>query len=121
MNRCRLPLFNLNNVEKWHLALYLFIYLFLFFFKVFRYSSAEDRLELCLEPYGHFPVEPNIEQKVKDSGLHREQSTSREEVKFGSSGAIHHGHERKAFSGELVLFSCWGIPRVPCPAQLAQW
>jgi deubiquitinating protein VCIP135 len=32
--------------------------------QVFRYNATEDRLELCLEPHGHFLVEPNIEAKV---------------------------------------------------------
>lgn len=65
--------------------------------KVFRYNAAEDRLELCLEPYGHFPVEPNIEQKVKEKGM--EGSKETQEVKFGASGAVHHGTERPAFLG----------------------
>ncbi|GFO30372.1 deubiquitinating protein vcip135-like [Plakobranchus ocellatus] len=30
--------------------------------KVFVYNSHADRLELCLEPYGHFPVEMNVER-----------------------------------------------------------
>ncbi|GFS24096.1 deubiquitinating protein VCIP135-like [Elysia marginata] len=30
--------------------------------KVFVYNSHADRLELCLEPYGHFPVEVNVER-----------------------------------------------------------
>lgn len=39
--------------------------------KVFRYSAEHDRLELCLEPYGHFPVEPGVEEKI----LRKKQST----------------------------------------------
>lgn len=35
--------------------------------KVFRYNAEHDRLELCLEPHGHFPVEPGIEEKVLGS------------------------------------------------------
>lgn len=65
------------------------------FFKVFRYNGSEDRLELCLEPYGHFAIEPHIEQKVQEAGMHE----SKEEVKFGASGVIHHGTERQAFGG----------------------
>lgn len=65
-------------------------------FQVFRYSAKEDRLELCLEPYGHFPVEPSIEQKVHAAGI----QGSKEEVKFGASGVIHHGTERQAFGGK---------------------
>ena len=35
---------------------------------MFAYNGTDDRLELCLEPHGHFPMEPNIEQKILDSG-----------------------------------------------------
>ena len=31
---------------------------------MFAYNGTEDRLELCLEPHGHYAMEPNIEQKV---------------------------------------------------------
>ena len=65
---------------------------------MFRYNAKEDRLELCLEPYGHFPIEPNIEQKVKDS--HAEVDHDGAQVKFGASGVIRHGAEHKAFQGE---------------------
>ncbi|BFZ16195.1 hypothetical protein BsWGS_19234 [Bradybaena similaris] len=30
--------------------------------KVFVYNQHDDRLELCLEPYGHFPIENNVEK-----------------------------------------------------------
>jgi deubiquitinating protein VCIP135 len=69
---------------------------------VFRYNANEDRLELCLEPYGHFPVEPRIEEKVKAAGM--EGSKEDTEVKFGASGAIHHGTERPAFLGEKFFY-----------------
>ena len=36
----------------------------LFCLQVFAYNATEDRLELCLEPHGHYAIEPNIEQKV---------------------------------------------------------
>lgn len=36
--------------------------------QVFRYNDVEDRLELCLEPHGHFPVQPEIEKLVR-SGM----------------------------------------------------
>ena len=34
------------------------------FSQVFRYNATEDRLELCLEPHGHFAIEPNLEARV---------------------------------------------------------
>jgi len=63
---------------------------------VFRYTAHGDRLELCMEPYGHYPVEPHIEQKVHQSGMEE----SKDEVKFGASGVVHHGTERRAFGGK---------------------
>ncbi|CAG5118485.1 unnamed protein product, partial [Candidula unifasciata] len=30
--------------------------------KLFAYNQHDDRLELCLEPYGHFPIESNVEK-----------------------------------------------------------
>ncbi|CAL1543504.1 unnamed protein product, partial [Lymnaea stagnalis] len=32
--------------------------------KVFVYNRLDDRLELCLEPYGHFPIEINVERNA---------------------------------------------------------
>ena len=69
--------------------------------QVFRYSEPDDRLELCLEPYGHFQVAPGIEARVKEGSV----TDTRPEVKFGASGAIHHGGDRHAFSGRF----CFGI------------
>ena len=42
---------------------------FVFNLKVFRYNSAEDRLELCLEPHGHFPVKPGIGDDVLGTSI----------------------------------------------------
>ncbi|XP_046335736.1 deubiquitinating protein VCPIP1-like [Haliotis rufescens] len=65
--------------------------------KVFRYNSEADRLELCLEPHGHFQVEPDIERKVKSAAPVAEDD---KEVKFGSSGVISRGEKgHVAFSG----------------------
>lgn len=55
---------------------------------VFRYNGVEDRLELCLEPHGHFPVEPGIEEKVKTSDNRLEElskilQTASQGVTFG--------------------------------------
>ena len=40
-----------------------------FSIQVFRFNAKDDRLELCLEPHGHFPVEPGIEAKVLKAEL----------------------------------------------------
>ncbi|KAK3102693.1 hypothetical protein FSP39_013188 [Pinctada imbricata] len=66
--------------------------------RVFRYSQAEDRLELCLEPYGHFPVEPNVENRAKEPSLH---SMDTEDSFSSFSGAL--GRQKPkhtAFSGQ---------------------
>ena len=65
---------------------------------MFRYSQAEDRLELCLEPHGHFPVEPNVEARAKDSSL----SGAGDLDSFSSfSGAVgRHKSKHAAFTGQ---------------------
>ncbi|GAB1607956.1 deubiquitinating protein VCIP135-like [Argonauta hians] len=35
--------------------------------KVFVYNSTEDRLDICLKPFGHFMVEPGVEEKANRS------------------------------------------------------
>lgn len=84
--------------------------------KVFVYNEREDRLELCLEPYGHFAIQPDIENsvmsgKVVGSPLPHsltgtDTSHSASGVTFGTSGALGgkasaytHGHQR-AFAGQ---------------------
>jgi deubiquitinating protein VCIP135 len=52
---------------------------------------------LCLEPHGHFPVEPRIEEKVKEMVASGKLS----ETRFGSSGAIgRHSPRLQAFAGQ---------------------
>lgn len=36
--------------------------------KIFCYNAERDRIELCLEPHGHFPVEAGVEERVLSSG-----------------------------------------------------
>ncbi|XP_029651121.1 deubiquitinating protein VCIP135 [Octopus sinensis] len=38
--------------------------------KVFVYNSADDRLDICLRPYGHFSVEPGVEEKARSTKPH---------------------------------------------------
>ena len=42
-------------------------YLYLFHLQVFRYNASDDRLELCLEPLGHFQVCPGVEERSKSA------------------------------------------------------
>ena len=36
---------------------------------MFRYSIADERLELCLEPHGHYAIEPGIESRIMNTSL----------------------------------------------------
>ncbi|XP_072298015.1 deubiquitinating protein VCPIP1 [Eucyclogobius newberryi] len=65
--------------------------------KTFVYSAAEDRLELCVDTAGHFPVGPDVEELVKEAMLQlrseasrgsREGSPSQNALKLGSGGAV---------------------------------
>lgn len=78
--------------------------------KVFRFNSQEDRLELCLEPHGHFPVEPRIEEKVKEMVASGKLS----ETRFGSSGAIgRHSPRLQAFAGQGHSLRSADIEKMP--------
>ena len=58
---------------------------------MFRYSKSADRLELCLEPHGHFAVEPGIEARTLNTSLvtmaHQQERFPRE-LGSGSSGVV---------------------------------
>jgi deubiquitinating protein VCIP135 len=76
--------------------------------QVFRYTGIEDRLELCLEPHGHYPIEPGIEKKVlKDDAIAKlgQKLTPGEDGDIGASGSgIAHP---RPFSGQgHALTSC---------------
>ncbi|XP_069134071.1 deubiquitinating protein VCPIP1-like [Argopecten irradians] len=76
--------------------------------KVFRFNAKEGRLELCMEPYGHFQVEPGIDRKMAQL---KEQE---EKIRFGSSGAIKHDKKtQSAFSGEGHSLQAINIERMP--------
>lgn len=81
--------------------------------KVFRYNQPENRLELCMEPYGHFPIEPDVENRAKET---RPIFGSRSEGSFSAfSGAV--GQEKSkqaAFTGQgHSLKSMPDIERMP--------
>ena len=44
-----------------------------FVWQVFRYNANEDRLEICLEPHGHYPIEPGIEELITRTGMLQSQ------------------------------------------------
>ncbi|KAL3842550.1 hypothetical protein ACJMK2_020546 [Sinanodonta woodiana] len=83
--------------------------------KIFRYNATEGRLELCLEPYGHFPVEPDIENKVLRNSA-TSALTVEEELKphFGMSGVIgHQGPSKFAFTGQGHSLKSFSEERMP--------
>lgn len=65
--------------------------------KTFVYNAAEDRLELCVDAAGHFPIGPDVEELVKEALLQfrsdasrgsREGSPSHGVLRLGSGGVV---------------------------------
>uniref|UniRef100_K7G1M5 Deubiquitinating protein VCPIP1 n=1 Tax=Pelodiscus sinensis TaxID=13735 RepID=K7G1M5_PELSI len=65
--------------------------------KNFVYNAAEDRLELCVDAAGHFPIGPDVEDLVKEAltqvraeatSRSREASPSHGLLKLGSGGVV---------------------------------
>ena len=55
--------------------------------QLFRFNAHDDRLELCLEPFGHFAVEPGIEARVNSSSL-IDMTLNRKHLAPGASGVV---------------------------------
>ncbi|KAM4705412.1 deubiquitinating protein VCPIP1 [Rhinophrynus dorsalis] len=81
--------------------------------KTFVYNAAEDRLELCVDAAGHFPIGPEVEDLVKEalnqvrseaSSRSRESSPSHGLMKLGSGGVVKkksdQQHNVTAFQGK---------------------
>ncbi|XP_068093561.1 deubiquitinating protein VCPIP1 [Hyperolius riggenbachi] len=81
--------------------------------KTFVYNAAEDRLELCVDAAGHFPIGPEVEDLVKEalsqvraeaSSRSRESSPSHGIMKLGSGGVVkkksEQHHNVTAFQGK---------------------
>ncbi|XP_038622455.1 deubiquitinating protein VCPIP1 [Tachyglossus aculeatus] len=65
--------------------------------KTFVYNATEDRLELCVDTAGHFPIGPDVEDLVKEAlsqvraeatSRSREASPSHGLLKLGSGGVV---------------------------------
>lgn len=66
--------------------------------KTFVYNAAEERLELCVDTAGHFPVGPEVEELVKEALVQlrqeassrgsREGSPSHGLLRLGSGGVV---------------------------------
>lgn len=64
--------------------------------KTFVFNAAEDRLELCVDAAGHFPVSPNVEEIIQEalSQLCSESPSRNREgspahgLKLGSGGVV---------------------------------
>ncbi|KAM5157662.1 deubiquitinating protein VCPIP1 [Mantella aurantiaca] len=81
--------------------------------KTFVYNAAEDRLELCVDAAGHFPIGPEVEDLVKEAmnqvrseaaSRSRESSPSHGLMKLGSGGVVkkksEQHHNVTAFQGK---------------------
>lgn len=62
--------------------------------KTFVYNAASESLELCVDPAGHFPVGPDVEERVKGALVQaatrgsREGSPSHGVLRLGSGGVV---------------------------------
>ncbi|KPP74545.1 deubiquitinating protein VCIP135-like [Scleropages formosus] len=65
--------------------------------KTFVYNAAEERLELCVDAAGHFPVGPDVEELVKEAlaqlrseaaARSREGSPAHGPLRLGSGGVV---------------------------------
>lgn len=62
--------------------------------KTFVYSATSESLELCVDPAGHFPVGPDVEERVKGALVQaatrgsREGSPSHGVLRLGSGGVV---------------------------------
>ena len=72
---------------------------------MFAYNSRDDRLELCLEPHGHFAVEPNIEHKVLSAGV------------LPNNHLVSSGGDRGGATGKAVGTKCQQAHHVPFSGQ----
>ncbi|KAI1889091.1 hypothetical protein AGOR_G00175490 [Albula goreensis] len=80
--------------------------------KTFVYNAAEERLELCVDAAGHFPVGPDVEDLVKEAlaqlrseaaSRSREGSPSHGLLRLGSGGVVRKKeqlHNVTAFQGK---------------------
>lgn len=65
--------------------------------RTFVYNATEERLELCVDTAGHFPVGPEVEELVKEAAVQlrseasrgsREGSPSHGVLRLGSGGVV---------------------------------
>nr|XP_033789255.1 deubiquitinating protein VCIP135 [Geotrypetes seraphini]XP_033789256.1 deubiquitinating protein VCIP135 [Geotrypetes seraphini] len=81
--------------------------------KTFVYNASEDRLELCADAAGHFPIGPEVEDMIKEalsqvraeaSSRSKEASPSHGVLKLGSGGVVkkksEQSHNVTAFQGK---------------------
>ncbi|KAI5092945.1 deubiquitinating protein VCIP135 [Silurus meridionalis] len=64
--------------------------------KTFVFNAAEQRLELCVDAAGHFPVGPNVEEIIQETlsqlcseaSLHNRDGSPAHGLKLGSGGVV---------------------------------
>lgn len=94
--------------------------------KTFVYNAAEERLELCVDTAGHFPMGPDIEDLVKDSLLQlrsentshsREGSPSHGLLRLGSGGVV----RKKEQLQSITAFQGKGHSLRSAPPSVGGW
>lgn len=76
--------------------------------KTFVYNAADERLELCVDAAGHFPVGPDVEERVKGALLQtgargsREGSPAHSALRLGGGGVVRKKEQQSvaAFQGK---------------------
>ena len=79
---------------------------FRFISQLFRFNAHDDRLELCLEPCGHFAIEPGIEARVNNTSL-IDVMLNRKHLPPGASGVVSGAGantSQSAFQGLFEIF-----------------
>ncbi|XP_022099478.1 deubiquitinating protein VCIP135-like isoform X2 [Acanthaster planci] len=94
--------------------------------KKFTYNAMEDRIEICLEPIGHFPIRPGVDDSDSPSTSRPSPSSTdpedkdrseyitsvRSKLKAGGSGVVTTGGKQvggyRAFSGHAHTLSSGG-------------
>lgn len=77
--------------------------------KTFVFNAAEDRLELCVDAAGHFPVSSNVEEIIQEAlsqlcseaSSHNQEESPAHGLKLGSGGVVRRKEQTvTAFQGK---------------------
>ncbi|XP_030630320.1 deubiquitinating protein VCIP135 [Chanos chanos] len=69
--------------------------------KTFVFNAAEERLELCVDVAGHFPVGPDVEELVQEALSHSREGSPSHGLRLGSGGVVRKKEQNvTAFQGK---------------------